>query len=685
MPAFSEVKTISISSGLQNTVMPEEKTTLEPESKALRQEEGPEVVELEEELSQFEQYISGVKNASTISTDLRQFGYKLFAKPPSSFAPVETVPVGPNYVLGIGDEIKIAVWGNVEGLWSVFVDRDGNITLPRIGTFGVTGLTFNELKELIYKEFSKYYTGFQMNVSMGSLRTIRVYVMGNARMPGAYTVSALSTLVNALFEAGGPSKTGTMRRIELKRGGKTISEFDMYEFLLNGDKTKDVRLLPEDVIFIPVVGQLVAVSGNVRNPAIYEIKTESRLSDVLEMAGGLICVAFNGRVQVQRIKDHQFKTILEGDLIGLEAHPEKNLILKDGDLIKVFSVTEAKDTVFVTGAVANEGEYGIIPGVTRLSNVISLTGGLLYYASEQAELTRLNVTPNGPQIEVFVIDLLRALKGDTEHDLSLEMNDYIFIRAVPGWGLYKTVSIAGEVRFPGEYTIRKGERLSSIIKRAGGFTEKAYLKGTEFIRQSVKQFQQERLNEIAERLERELLSVETSQVATAFSADEAKILQSEAEQKMRFISALRTIKAKGRIALKVSEPDVLMQTPYDIELEEDDSIYVPRDPLTVQVVGAVYNQSAFIYDKGKDYRYYISLAGGYTKNAEKSSIYILKADGTATRPGGGFFGIFEDIEAGDTIVIPERLQRIAWMRNIRDITQILYQIAVSAGVLIVVF
>lgn len=683
---FAEVKTISIPQETSNVPLEQvsaekqvpSKESLEPETKPLKEQAS----EPKEIPSEFEQY---VKTSLATSTDIRQFGYKLFYHPPSTFAPVLSVPVGPDYVLGVGDEIKIAVWGKVEGLWSVTVDRDGNISLPKIGILGVTGLTFSELKELLHKEFLKYYTGFEMNVSMGSLRTIRVYVVGNAQSPGAYTVSALSTLINALFEAGGPAKIGTMRKIELKRGSKTASEFDMYDFLLKGDKTKDVRLMPEDVIFIPSVGPLVAIAGNVKNPAIYELRGETRLSDLIEMAGGLTCVAFKGRVQVQRIDNHQFKTITEGDMIGIENNPEKNLILRDGDLIKVFSVTEAKNTMLIVGAVANPGEYGIAPGITRLSDIIPLTGGMLYYAASEGELTRIKVTPEGPHIEMFVVDISKALKEDPLHNLPLEINDYLFVRTVPGWETYRTVSITGEVRFPGTYTIKKGERLSSLISRAGGFTEKAYLRGTEFIRQSIKQFQQERLNEMTERLERELLGVETSQTATALSADEAKILQMEAEHKSRFVSALRAIKAKGRIALEMEELEKLAQTPYDIELEEGDSVHVPTDPLTVQVVGAVYNQSAFVYDKDKGYQYYIDLAGGYTKNAGKGNIYILKANGTAIRPGGGFFGISGDIEAGDTIVIPERLERIAWMRNVRDITQILFQIAVSAGVLIVIF
>ena len=650
----------------------------------------------EEKLSEFEHFIAG-KVPLTVSVDIRQFGYDLFRKPPSTFAPVDNIPVGPDYVLGPGDEIRITIWGKIEGQWNVVVDRDGNVSLPKVGILGVTGLTFKELKELLHKEFSKYYTGFEMNVSMGLLRTIRVYVVGNAERPGAYTVSSLSTLVNALFEAGGPSKTGTMRDIQVKRNDKTIVHFDMYDLLLKGDKTKDIRLMPEDVIFIPHVGTLVGIAGNVRNPAIYELKGETRLFDLIQMAGGLTSVAFKGRVQVQRIEDHQFRTIFEGDLIEIEKNPEKNFAIRDGDLVKVFSVVETKNTIIITGAVANPGEYGVTPGVTKVRDVISLSGGLLYYASNQAEITRIKVTQAGPQTERLSVDLSKAMEDDPKHNVPLEINDYLFVRTVPEWELYRTVTISGEVKFPGTYTIKKGERLSSLIERAGGYTDSAYLRGAVFTRERVRELQQRQLDEMVERLERELLGRGAAEVAVALSPEDARITEYEIKQKRDFIDVLKGVKAKGRMAIKIDEPEILKKTPYDIELEEGDNLFIPSDPHSVQVIGSVYNQTAFVYDKDKGVSRYIDLAGGYTENADKKRVYVLKADGTAVKPGGGFLGISwskgsnrwefggQELDPGDTIVVPEKIVRIAWMREIKDITQILFQIAVTAGVLIVAF
>jgi protein involved in polysaccharide export with SLBB domain len=652
-----------------------------------------------ERLSEFEQFISG-KAPLTVSTDIKQFGYDLFRKPPSTFAPVEKVPVGPDYVIGPGDEIRVAVWGRIEGQWSVVVDRNGNIALPKIGILGVTGLSFEELKELLYKEFSKYYTGFEMNVSMGALRTIRVYVVGNAESPGAYTVSSLSTIVNALFEAGGPSKTGTMRDIQVKRNGKTFVHFDLYDFLLKGDNTKDVRLMPEDVIFIPPIGHLVGIAGNVKNPAIYELKGETRLLDLMLMSGGLSSVAFKGRVQVQRIEDHKFRTIFEGDLIEVENNPEKNFVLMDGDLLKVFPIVEVKNTIKISGAVANPGEYGVKKGVTRVKDVISLAGGLLYYASNQAEITRVRVTQAGPQTERITLDLSKALQGDPQDNILLEINDYLFVRTVPEWDLYKTVAISGEVKFPGTYTIKKGEKLSSLIERAGGYTDNAYLRGAVFIREKVKEIQQKSIDEMINRLERELLVSGATLSSTGLTSEEVQISKIELEQRQKFIESLKALKPTGRMALKIAHLRLLKNSEFDIELEEGDSLFIPSENKVVNVTGAVFSPGSFVYHSEFDYMDYIEHAAGFSRYADTSNVYVLKVDGTAKRLSKSFLGwnpfksrwevlAFEEeekeIEPGDTIVVPEEFEKIAWLRELKDITQILFQIAVTTGVVLRLF
>lgn len=644
-----------------------------------------------EGLSEIEQFVSG-RLPPTVSTHIRQFGYDLFKQPPSTFAPVEKVPISPDYIIGPGDEVRVAVWGKIDGHWSLMVDRDGNITIPRIGVIGVAGLTFKELKEVLHREFLKFYKGFEMNVTMGILRTINVYIIGHAQRPGLYSISSLSTLVNALFAVGGPSKTGSMRRIEVKRNGKKIVEFDMYDFLLKGDKTKDIKLMPEDVIFIPPIGSLAGIAGSVKNPAIYEILEETTLWDLIEMAGGLSDIAFVNRVQIERIIDKTRQIVFE-----VELDKAKGIKIQGGDIVKIFPVSEDKKIVRIAGPVQKPGDYGFSSGMT-IKDLVEMSGGVKYYAYlKEAELTRVTPTSFGPHTQKILIDLEKALAGDPKHNIFLHQDDYLFVRTIPEWELYRKVTITGEVKFPGVYTIEKGERISSLIQRAGGFTDKAYLKGAIFTRVSVRELQQRNIDEMIDRLERELMGVGTAQVATATTSEEAKIFQMELEQKRQFISRLRTIKAKGRMVIRLDIPERLKDTFYDIELEDGDTLHIPQNPNTVQVLGSVYNQTAFIYDKFKRLSDYITSAGGYTTNADKSNVYILKSDGSALKPDKGFFKISwnkvtkrwesgdEELEPGDTIIVPERLERIAWMRNIKDITQILYQIAVTAGVLITVF
>jgi len=638
--------------------------------------------------------ILGIQSRVTISTDLRQFGYDLFDKFPSTFAPAENVPVGPDYVIGPGDEIKTTVWGNIDGQWNLVVDRDGNISVPKLGVIGVTGLTFKELKDALYKAMSKNYTGFEMNVTMGALRTIRVYMVGNARSPGVYTVSSLSTLVNALFEAGGPSKVGTMRDIQLKRNGKTIVHFDLYDFLIKGDKSKDVRILPEDVIFIPSTGRIAAIAGNVNNPAIYELKDEKTIAQLVEMAGGVNAIAFMGRVQIERIVNGNRQTVFESDIDSVR---DKEIPVQTGDIVKIFHVVQDKKIVKLSGAVQRSGDYGFSPGMT-VKDLIEKAGGLKYFAfTKEAELTRVSVTDAGPVTEKIKINLEGAIAGGPGQNIPLKEDDYLFVRPVPEWQLYRLVTVTGEVNFPGNYTFEKGERLSSVLERAGGFTDKAYLKGAVFTRPSVKELQSKQLGESIDRIEQQVLATQLGESQTALNSEEAAQEKTVLAQQKAFLAKMRSVEPKGRLTLKIDSLDKLKGSFYDIELEEGDAVFIPKDPQSVSVMGSVYNPTAFVYSPDTAVSDYIAMAGGMTEDAAKSDIFILKADGSAIskRQGGGSFGwnsetkrlesgsfMSTKLDPGDTVIVPPELQKSTWLRDVKDITQILYQIAVTAGVLL---
>src|SRR3990170_6092731 len=637
-------------------------------------------------LSPFEEYIQG-KTPLFVSSEVEQFGYNLFEKPPSTFAPVDTLPVSPDYLVGPGDEVKISIWGKINADYTAEIDNDGKISVYQIGMLYLTGLTFSEVKETIEKAFSRYYRPeeVKINVSLGRLRTITVFVVGKAQKPGSYTVSSLSTLINALFAAGGPSKNGTMRDIQVKRNGVTITNFDFYDFLLKGDKTKDIRLLPEDVIFIPPVGPLTAVIGYVNTPAIYELKEEATIKEVIALAGGLSDIAFKGGLtEIERIIDNKYVTVYNANIEDLKT---ADVNVQGGDLIKIFPVIQDKRVVRLVGAVQREGEYGIGTGLT-VKELLSIGGGLQYFAyTDEAEITRIVVTQQGPQTTKILINLKKAIDGDPLHNIMLQENDYLIVKSVPEWELYRTVTIEGEVKFPGVYTIKKGETVSSLIKRAGGFTDKAYLKGTVFTRESVRELQQKQIEESLDRLEQQMISQSARTIETAFTAAEAEQQRSVSEQRRALLNKLRASQAKGRLSIKLDDIGRFEGSSYDIVLEDEDKLIVPEKPQQIQVIGSVYNQTAFVYDTGGTVSFYVAKAGGMTRDADKDEMYILKVDGTAItkRASGGFLSSWGVLDPGDTIVIPEKIEKIAWLREIKDITQILYQLAVTAGVLIVTF
>ena len=731
---------------------------------------------------------------------VKQFGYSFFYQPPASFLPVQSVPVGPDYVIGPGDSIRIILWGSVQGEYNLTVDRNGQVDIPKVGVVHVSSMTFKQLREVIDREFSRQYTNFQMNVTLDNLRTIQVYVVGQARFPGSYAVSSLSTLVSALFAAGGPGKSGSLRDIQVRRGGKVITHFDMYDFLLRGDKRRDIRLQSEDVIFIPPIGPMVAIGtpktdkeigaalktlarlqlqnedpqqgysqgtrapevswkkqedlrimglskeedkpGRIKPPAdnwldqetiekeaefekrygislteavtklaiskgldlggpvkvqgIYELKNENNLSELLALAGGLGDTAFKGRVQVLRVQGRQSMVLLDEDL-GKVISQHKSFRLVDGDLVEIFGVPGVvENKVVIAGAVKNPGEFGYQDNM-RVKDLIGYAGGILQQADKsEAEITRVTITPQGPETTRLYIRLFGALNNLPRDNVVLKPNDYLFIRTVPDWDIYKTVQIAGEVKSPGTYSIKKGEVLSSVLARAGGFTDKAYLLGGVLIRESTRVLQKQQLHAAINRLEARVLVTAGEKAASALDSEEAKSIEAASRQQQMLIAALRKVEPLGRVVIQLEDPERLRGTPNDITLQEGDRLIVPQAPGTVNVVGAVFAPTALVYTPYRTVKEYLTMAGGTTEIADDKEIYVIKVNGAAvSRKGfswlkaswdGSKYGYHPGgissltLDPGDTIVVPEKLERIAWLKNIKDIATILGNIALTAGV-----
>jgi protein involved in polysaccharide export with SLBB domain len=311
--------------------------------------------------SEFERYAE-----DAVGHRLPVYGRQLFDQVPSTFAPVENVPVPADYVLGPGDQLLIRVWGKVDFDARVTVDRNGQINLPRVGALTVAGLRYAQLEGYLRSSISSIYKDFELNVALGQLRSIQIFVLGDARQPGAYTVSSLSTLVDALFTSGGPSATGTMRRIQLRREGKTASEFDLYDLIQRGDKSRDVRLLPGDVLFIPTIGPQIAISGDVNQPGIYEMKADTTVGAAIQDAGGMTSLADAERAVLQRIESHSSRTVEE---FALDAQG-RACPVKDGDLLRVFPLSpKFANAITLRGSVAEPGLYAWKEGM-RVSELI---------------------------------------------------------------------------------------------------------------------------------------------------------------------------------------------------------------------------------------------------------------------------------------------------------------------------
>ncbi len=485
------------------------------------------------ELTDFQQLVS-----SSLGQTLPIYGENLFDTVPTTFAPVDRVPVTADYVIGPGDELLIRAWGQIDLDVHTRVDRNGAIYLPKVGNLNVAGLKYEQVQSFLKSHIGRVYQNFDLNVTMGELRSIDVFVVGQARHPGRYTVSALSTLANAVFASGGPLPTGSMRHIELKRGSKVVTEFDLYDLLLKGDKSKDVLLQPEDVIYFASIGPQVAMGGQVNSPAIYELRTETTLGEVLKLAGGLSTTANGAKVYVEQIKDRQDRAIEEVklDTAGM-ARP-----LKDGDVVN-FTLISPRfvDAVTLRGNVAQPGRYPWHEGM-RVSDLIPKREFLItreYWNQQnainlQAQASggrvsgELNdVKRNAPEInwdyavvqrmsptdlstELLPFNLGKAvLEHEDSSNLVLQAGDIVTIFSqadlrVPREQQTKLVRLEGEFAAAGVYRAQAGERLRDLVIKAGGLAPSSYLYAAVFTRDSTRIQQQERLDLVISQMERDI-------------------------------------------------------------------------------------------------------------------------------------------------------------------------------------
>lgn len=547
--------------------------------------------EIKDPKDTFGAYVRAVTGAP-----LERFGKDLFNDVPTTFSPFDAGQVNGDYVIGTGDEIQVRGWGMINVDVTSTVDRGGAIFIPRVGSVKVAGVKYRDLQGYLKQAVGKIFNNFEMTASISQTRSVQIYVVGHALRPGTYTLNSMSTLLNALFTAGGPDSSGSMRNILLKRGGATVANFDLYDVLAKGDKSQDATLRDGDVIYIPEVGPLVALTGNVKTPAIFELKGSASLADILGWAGGVDSAAEQKKIIVEKTVDNTYQTVAE--LVADKATIATRLAsipLRATDVIRVFA-----------------------PGAVPV----------------QAQL----------------------------------QNEY--------------VRVSGEVKQSGVFQIRKGETLRELMFRLGGATDTGYIYATQLKRESVKRSQQAKLDELADRFERDVESAASSRVSGTTDKDAITIQAAELERQRRVAQKLRTVKAEGRIVLELEDGNAQLKNLPDIALQDGDSVFVPRKPGTVEVLGSVFQSNSFIYKPRRNVKDYVLLAGGETASGDAAEMYVIRADGTAKsgRGTGWFSGVSgAQVNPGDTIVVPEKLERSSWRQSLKEWTAIFYQFGLGAA------
>jgi polysaccharide export outer membrane protein len=681
--------------------------------------------------SEFQEFV-----ASSVGRRLPIYGYDLFDRVPTTFAPDDRIPVTDDYRIGSGDEILIRAWGQLDLDGKLVVDREGEVFLPKVGTLSVAGLKYQQLPEYFRTAIGRVFRNFDLTVSLGQLRSIQVFVVGQARRPGTYTVSSFSTLVNALFASGGPSGSGSMRRIQLKRNNRVVTELDFYDLLLKGDKSKDARLLPGDVIYIPPTGPSVAIAGSVNVPAIYELREGTSLNGAIEMAGGLTNTADGQKAVVERIENHDTRRVEEFplDAQGLERP------LKDGDVVRIFSLSPRfQNAVTLRGNVANPGRSEWHIGM-RLKDVIPNQDALItrdYWRTTNsvanpdensnprikkqvgsakaatrattAEL-RNQITRNAAEINwdyaaiqrlnpqdlttrLIPFDLGKlVLQGDEHNNLALEPGDIITVfsqndLAVPLEKQSKFVRLEGEFQTAGVYQVEVGESFRHLVARVGGFTPRAYLYGAEFTRESVRIDQQKGLDQLIERLDEDISRDTLS--SSGLNADDVAENRVKLEAQRQLVDKLQDIKATGRVVLDLKPEAAGVGDLPEIALEDGDRFVVPYRPSTVEMLGAVYNKNSFLYQREQGVDSYLKRAGGPTRDADTGRMFIIRADGSVLSKqsvkglwNGGFGSV--RLMPGDAVVVPERLSHGSVLKGLRDWSQVFAQFALGAAAIRVI-
>jgi polysaccharide biosynthesis/export protein len=646
-----------------------------------------------------------------VKTTSGVFGVDFFHLEPGVFSQSSFGPVPADYVIGVGDQVVIDVWGEVEFRLERVVDRDGSIILPKGGKILAAGKTLAQTKEAVRERLARSYSGLSrspddgttfLDVTLGKLRAIRIFVVGDVTQPGAYELSSIATIFSALYAAGGPSASGSMRDVRLMRGDQKVAEFDLYSYLLEGNRKDDVILREYDTVFLPPRGKTVVLSGEVRRPLTFEMKEGETLVDLLRFGGGFTSRAAAEVIHVQRIlspeqrrpgKPDRTQTDIQLDAgTGRPIDPTQ-ASLRDGDVVSVGAVSDRLENwVGIAGAVKRPGHYAFAPGLD-LAGLVALAGQTWPDAvGQRAILDR--VAPDGTY-QSYDVALDDVLSGRTQ-PLPLQPLDQLQI--LSKWEIQDRgmVAITGEVRHPGEFSYREGMTLLDLILKAGGLQESA-----DASKVQISRLRQDAVSAIDPTtppdnvvdiidvsLGNDFLSTAASPplqphdqvsvrrlpwwesthkvslrgevlypgVYTLRRPDEtlSEVLERAGGLKSTAFSpgarAIRSRDGLGNIGLDLASALRHPHSPDDLIMQSGDEIVIPPIPQTVKVVGAVGYPTSVLYKSGKSAGHYIGHAGGYAEGAARGKTRVVQPNGLS-RPLHRFWRD-PPVMAGSTIVVP---------------------------------
>jgi polysaccharide export outer membrane protein len=610
------------------------------------------------------------------------FGYEIFRYAPSTFEPLGSGPVDPEYPIGPGDELVISVWGDNQYTYTSLVTREATISVPDIGQVVVNGLTLAQARRLVTDRFSTVYSGIHarrpttfVDVTLGKLRTNQVFILGDVVRPGGYTISSVSTVLNALYNAGGPTPRGSMRDVRIIRHNDLYRRVDLYGYILTGNRTEDVRLQSGDIIFVPPIGKTIAVLGEVHRPAIYEVKAGERFHELLRLSGGVLATALLDRMQIDRIVPFTERDSLRGsDRVALDmplrailADSTQDPELLDRDIIQVFRIGDVrKNTVSISGSVIRHpGTFQITPGM-HVSDLVQAAGGY----TPDTYLDRAVLVRTAPDLSQSIrrFNIGKAAAKDPEQDLPLTELDAVYVASV--WDIRDrhVVEITGNVRKPGTYDYLNGMTIMDLIFASGGLKESASKQEAEVSRvdsMAIATTKGARIYHVPISQDYGIHSQDTSFVLKEY--DEIFVREMPDWQLQRNVSITGEVKYPGVYSLKskderlsslITRAGGLKPTAYpraatftrfkgnagrlavdvesvakkhkhrnDLALEDGDMIDIPKEPKTVKVTGEVGSPASVLYEGGRSIGYYVDQAGGYTENSDRKRVRFVLPNG----------------------------------------------------------